>query len=168
MSRNHLPNLLVAAILGVILLGSPGSALAQAVEFDIAPQGLSAALREFRQQAQMQLVYAPGDIEGKQSPGISGTHEPLAALERLLAGTGLVSVRSDSGIVTIRMPTAAEAAPEPEPPGERPQAVFEEVVVTSARRAKALGDLPISVSVLSAPELQARGARDITDGRNAP
>ena len=156
----------LAGILLCALLFAWQSGQAQPVEFDIAPQGLSGALREFRQQTEMQLVYAPGDVEGRQSPGVRGAHDPVEALELLTTGTGLIVEQSDTGIVTIRMPTAAEAAPGREPPVDAPQADFEQVTVTATRREKALGDLPIAVSVLSAPELAARGARDITDVAN--
>ncbi len=164
----NLPASLAGAMLCGLLFFSQPSAYAQEaqVEFDIAPQDLAEALREFRQQSQVQVVYSPGAVAGKQSPGVSGAHIPLEALELLTVGTGLVVEQDDSGIVTIRVPTAAEAAPEPEPPVDAPQVTFEQVTVTATRRAKALGDLPVSVSVLSALELQARGARDITDVAN--
>ena len=167
-NRWSLPASLADAMLcGLLVFWQPLVYAQEAqVEFDIAPQGLAEALREFRQQSQVQVVYSPGAVAGKQSPGVTGEHDPVAALDLLTAGTGLIVEQSDSGIVTIRVPTAAEAAPDPEPPVDAPRVTFEQVTVTATRRAKALGDLPVSVSVLSAPELQARGARDITDVAN--
>ncbi len=163
-----LPASLAGTLLCGLLFFSQPAAYAQEaqVEFDIAPQSLADALREFRQQSQVQVVYSPGAVANKQSPGVIGEHDPVAALDLLTVGTGLVVEQDDSGIVTIRVPTVAEAAPKPEPPVDAPQVTYEQVTVTATRRAKALGDLPVSVSVLSAPELQARGARDITDVAN--
>lgn len=152
------------------LVGQPGYAqtASHTIEFDIPPQSLAGALREFLQQAQIQLVYAPSDIADRQSPGVSGAHDPIEALGILTTGTGLVVERSNAGIVTIRVPAetgdvgVVERAMDVQQPGP----VVEQVVVTAARRDNTLDDLPMSVSVLSAPELNARGARDFHDVAN--
>ncbi len=166
--RRELPALVFTALLGISLLaGPPGYAQAPSdpVEFDIQAQDLAGALRAFLQQANLQLVYAPSDLAGLQSPGVSGSHDPIEALRLLTAGTGLVIAQSDAGIVTVRLPEemgVSQVADEPYK-DQSAELMVEQVTVTATRREKALEDLPVSVSVLSAPELRARGTRDFTD-----
>jgi len=78
--------------------------LAQAAEirnFDIERQQLADALALFGQQAGVQ-VSANGDlVRGVETPGVSGELSTEAALQQLLAGTGLSYRLGSNGAVTI-------------------------------------------------------------------
>lgn len=111
-----------------LVLGS--EAWAQTREFSIGAGELKAALDAYARQSGQQIIYRVEDVRGRQSPGVHGALERDAALDRLLAGTGLEVRRDSSGaIAVVRSPTRppAEAAPEPE------AVPLAELVVTGTR-----------------------------------
>src|SRR5262245_20209776 len=56
--------------------------------FAIPSQPVAAALLIFSEQAKIQVMTASVDLNGVTSPGISGDHTALEALEAILKGTG--------------------------------------------------------------------------------
>lgn len=60
--------------------------------FEIPAQGLRSALTVFVEQNGWRLLYNDETVEGRQGHGVAGAMSPKAALNELLAGTG-VSVR---------------------------------------------------------------------------
>src|SRR3984957_1215575 len=135
---------LCVAIGGALL---PQTASAQgadtAVAFDIPAQPLGTALNNLAGQANLQIFFEQGPVEGLQAPAVQGTMTPKQALGELLAGTPLMFTQNSDGtlVVSPRPKTAARhrshaaiaaatptAAPEPEaapsaPPP--PQSVLE-------------------------------------------
>lgn len=65
--------------------------------YDIAAGALSTALTQFSAEAGILLVGATDLAQGKNSPGVRGTFSTQAALDALLAGTGLEAVRNAQG-----------------------------------------------------------------------
>ncbi|MFV0453821.1 MAG: TonB-dependent siderophore receptor [Pseudomonas sp.] len=61
----------------------------QAQDFSIAAQPLGSALNRFSEQTGIAFAYTSSELEGIQSPGVSGRLAPHQALEKLLAGTGI-------------------------------------------------------------------------------
>ncbi len=168
---HRLTLLLLSALFGISLLtGSPGYAQAPSapVEFDVQAQDLASALRAFLEQTNLPVVYSPSSVAGLQSPGVSGSHDPIEALRLLTAGTGLVVEQTSAGTVTIRLPEETGSLEVAEAPfvSQSAELIGEQITVTATRRAKALDDLPVSVTVLSALELDARVARDVTEVAN--
>ncbi|RLM30747.1 hypothetical protein BHG07_09245 [Brenneria salicis ATCC 15712 = DSM 30166] len=94
---------------------------------NIAPQSLQNALLLFSQQTGTQTSADAAIMQGQSSPGVAGTMTPQAAVERLLAGTGLryqfispatvLIVRADSDNVTtsdiVTVTAVAETATSP-------------------------------------------------------
>jgi iron complex outermembrane receptor protein len=87
--------------------------IAQAARaFNIPAQPLADGLTQFGQQSGLQVSVNAALIQGLSTPGVSGVLTPRAALERLLAGTGLNGTVSNGGIVTLsREPTSGTGAP---------------------------------------------------------
>ena len=87
-------------------------------DFDIPPQSAAKALLAFSKVTQANVLFPYDELDRVNSPGITGQHEPEAALELLLAGTGytaqhnranrfgIVKVESVTGIITGRLITA--------------------------------------------------------------
>ena len=69
--------------------------------FEISPQPLSSALLEFRNQSGFQIAYRTDDVRGLATQGVIGSLTPEAALQRLLAGTGLRYRFSAANTVTL-------------------------------------------------------------------
>ncbi|MFC4314132.1 TonB-dependent receptor [Steroidobacter flavus] len=90
-----------------LLLAAPGSANADPAQFDIGPQPLPDALKNFAAQAKMQLLYRYDVVRSATANPVSGQLEKRAALEQMLRGTGLVAIYSGEDTATIR-PVAIE------------------------------------------------------------
>jgi len=59
------------------------------IEFNISAQPLGSALNAFAETTGWQVSVPTELVAGRTSSGISGAHQPEAALQALLAGTGL-------------------------------------------------------------------------------
>lgn len=73
-------------------------------------QPLGTALNELARQAGLQLLVQPELLAGKQAPAVSGTLTPRQALDRLLAGSGLVALVNGNEVVVRRESAAAGQA----------------------------------------------------------
>lgn len=142
-------SLLVAASAMAICL--PAAAVAQTRSFDISAQPASTGVREFARQAGVQITLAGRDGDGRKTSAVKGTLEIRQALDRLLAGTGLV-VRSFDGRLAILGS------------GERAEAdTVETIVVTGTRIARPDLESPMPVSVVRPDEAKVYGRNTIYD-----
>ncbi|MDX3926019.1 MAG: TonB-dependent siderophore receptor [Shinella sp.] len=111
---------LLAILLAGVALWPPGAAAQSStatgprvlrqsvVSYSIPAASLAAALSAFGDSSNLQVLYPAALARGKQSPGVSGRMTREQALERVLAGTGLVYGFTNSSTVTI-FNSAAEA-----------------------------------------------------------
>jgi len=108
-----------ASLAGMAAIGNPAQAqgrpdaeLAQAETrtFDIPPQPLDSALLMFGQQSGRQIVSQSSLVSGLASPGVQGTLSVEAALQRLLAGTGLTYTTTGRAISLQRTGQGANAS----------------------------------------------------------
>ncbi len=87
----------------LVVLGWNGGALAQTRTFDVPAEDAVKAIPEFARQAGIQIV-APGDqLKGVRTPAINGTLGLHAALEQLLAGTGIEIASDDGQTIILRV-----------------------------------------------------------------
>ncbi|OZA92221.1 MAG: TonB-dependent siderophore receptor [Azorhizobium sp. 39-67-5] len=108
---------LVSGLLASVAL--PGFALAQQpsaraaaparIAFDIPAQDLNRGVLKFAQRAGVQVFYDTAKLGGRRSSAVSGTFTPQEALDRMLAGTGLVYRFTAPNQVTILDPNAPGA-----------------------------------------------------------
>ncbi|WP_330211002.1 TonB-dependent siderophore receptor [Pseudomonas sp. AM4(2022)] len=73
---------------------------AQEIEIDIPAQPLGTALQEFGRQTNLQVLYSPTDVQGKNSTAVKGKQEPNKAIATLLTGAG-VSYGLQGNTITI-------------------------------------------------------------------
>jgi hypothetical protein len=86
----------------VVITGSPapaaeraeGTGKAPSFAFDVAPQPLEAALDVFSSISNVQVLYETSLTSGRRSAKIQGVFTPEAALNAMLAGTGLTAWRT--------------------------------------------------------------------------
>ena len=74
---------------------APSAAYAQsaaAQTFDLPAGSLADSLVALGRQAQVQVLFSPSSVAGLNAPAVSGQLTPQAALNRLLAQSGLVAV----------------------------------------------------------------------------
>lgn len=137
--------------------GLPALAQSEVKTFDIAAGPLSEALNAFGIQAGIGVGYDASVVAGRTTPGLRGSFPVTEALDRLLAGTGLIPRFSGAGTVSVARAENSSAAEEP--------AGFddlrgEDIVVTARRFEEALSDVPGSVVVLTGEELEQSGIDD--------
>lgn len=166
-SRPLFTYVLLASASGIFIAADPAPVFAeeQTHAFDIRAQPLASALLEYSRQSEVPVVVSPDLVAGKRSPGVKGALPPGAALDRLLTGTGLVSVRQSDGGVTfalsnqspIRLGDAGQASP------SGSEAEPEEIVVTAQKREERLRDVPVPVTVLNADNLADNGQPRLRD-----
>jgi outer membrane receptor protein involved in Fe transport len=136
--------------------------------FQIAPQNLSSALTAFGVQSGASIVFRKDATRRLRSLGAVGSFEPEEALARLIAGSNLTYVRTDSGFAIVRATAAAQVHVGPTPvaapaPAPKIPVVIEEVVVTATRQEEVLRKVPISVAAYTRASLDAQGLREIDD-----
>jgi iron complex outermembrane receptor protein len=91
-----------------LLLATPGRANADPAQFDIAPQPLPDALKNFATQAKMQLLYRYDIVSRATANPVTGRLEKHVALEQMLRGTGLEAIYSGESTATIRLISTSE------------------------------------------------------------
>lgn len=156
---------------------APLPAQAQQQQFAIAPQPLGPALLAFSQAAGLRLIAPSSLLAGRRSGGVSGSIGKQAALNQLLAGTGLIG-QIENGTITVLAPARSAAA------GDVAGGITLDTVVLSSASESAYGpvdgiaaeasasgtktDTPIietpqSVYVVPAAQLEKTGATNLPD-----
>ena len=93
-----------------LLLATPGRASADPARFDIAPQPLPDALKNFAAQAKMQLLYRYDVVSHATANPVAGQLEKHVALKQMLRGTGLEAIYSGENTATIRLISNSDKA----------------------------------------------------------
>ncbi len=113
LANNRLVSLAVLQALGCasgLLLTTPGRANADPAQFDIGPQPLPDALKNFAAQAKMQLLYRSDVVRHATANPVTGQLEKHVALEKMLRGTGLEVIYSGENTATIRLISTGKPA----------------------------------------------------------
>jgi outer membrane receptor for ferric coprogen and ferric-rhodotorulic acid len=156
-----------------------GLANAAPVALNLPAQPLADALQKLGQASGLQVVYEPAAIAGKTSPSVTGQMEPSVALQRLLAGSGLVgSVQGST--VSVTAPATAVAGGSAVELGATAvsatgdslagQATTENSgsyttgkMSTATKLGLSIRETPQSVSVITRQRIEDQGMSDIND-----
>jgi hypothetical protein len=79
------------------------------IEFDIPPQSLLTALRAYSEVTGQAVLVDNALAAGRQSSGVRGEFDKIEALNRLLAGTGLVASYSSDQAFTLKLAEPGES-----------------------------------------------------------
>ena len=102
-------NLLPSALALAVSLPIAGYVQAQEIELDIPAQPLGTALQAFGQQTNLQVLYSPTDVEGKNSTAVKGKQDPNQAIATLLKGTGIhYSLQGNAITISAAAPSGLE------------------------------------------------------------
>ncbi len=107
-TRFALRRLVAGGALATLLLS--GSALAQDHDFNLPAQSMASALTALAQQSQLQILFDESQLRDLRAPALAGRYSARAALQRLLAGSGLELVEAGDGFVIRRVASAGQAA----------------------------------------------------------
>jgi iron complex outermembrane recepter protein len=127
---------------------------------EISAQALPQALDAFARQTGLHLIYVSRLADGHRSGRAPAGLQLSAALDRILAGTGLQYQILNAQTVTIL--ASAPALAKTAGPGPSDE-VLTEMVVTATKRAEPLSMVPISVAVLSGDDIDSKGIRTFGD-----
>jgi outer membrane receptor protein involved in Fe transport len=134
------------ATVAVVAVASPAQAQDARRPFNIPAQPLTSALEAFGRQSGKAILFSRDQTRARVSASIGGALSPDAALDRLLAGSGLVARRPTASAYVV------EPVAQPRTAGERaadPGAQIESLVVTATKRAERLLDVPLAVSAVT-------------------
>lgn len=164
--------LAAAAVLAPVAVHAQAPA-ARTIAFSIPAGPLSAALGTFGVQAGVMVASDPGLTANTVTRGLAGTYAVDAALERLLAGTGLQAVARAEGGYRLRQ---ALAEPTPTLAPVMVTGVYNTTTdgtgsytspaVTIGKTAQALKDIPQSITVLTRQRMDDQDMTSLPDAVN--
>lgn len=150
-------NMVRCALLIACQTSTATIALAQERSFDFTiPAGsLDDALKRYARTTGRQVLYRSITVEGRRSAGVSGRADAEQALDRLLAGSGLVARRPSPGVIII------EAQPTTPAVSTSASDMPSDVIVTGTNIRDAASTT--AVRTISRRELQASGRATVAD-----
>ena len=190
MARNIVRHGLLTSGAALLMLGVAAPAMAQSpVRVDIPAKSLDVALNELAATARINVLFEPGVVAALRSAPLHANLRPADAVRRLVATTGLEVVEDAGGSVIVRRPVSGTraqpvkrtelsfvappvlaAAPAAQPASFTQDADraanrggLEEIIVTAQKREESVQDTPLSISVLGASQLAARGITGLND-----
>lgn len=162
--------LLVVTFAGAgTIAAPPAQARVVTHELNIPAQSLGDALKALSAAADEQLLFSEELVSGKQSRALAGQFTTDEALRILLEGTRLKADRTPSGVLLIgarpadgavhTLPVSGsgqENSSNVTPP-RTGNVSLDEVVVTAQKREERLQDVPISITAITAEDINRRG-----------
>ena len=128
---------------------------AERLQFDIPAQELKYALRTVTRRAGLELYATSSDLRGRTSPGVHGQLTVEEALDRLLAGTGLVARFKGKAVYIRDRPELAGGDEENAAPAR------DEIMVTGSRIRGAPPSAP--VTLVRQVTMREQGLNDLGD-----
>lgn len=127
--------------------------------FDIPAGPLDTALRSFEQAAGWRVTVANEGIRSLQSPGVAGTLPIEQALEKLLAGTGVIYRKTAAGAVTLELQAVATMI----------EVTDRIAPLSSPKYTEPLRNTPQTITVIPKSMIEEQGATTLRDVlRNVP
>jgi iron complex outermembrane receptor protein len=170
----------LAALVGMLPFAAALSAEGLTGYFNVPAQPATTGIPEFARQGEIQILVPEQDVHGVQTAEVVGLYTIQSGLAKLLAGTNLSVDSSDNDTITLAvkrnsagnaagtrgamiLAQATAAAPSPSAASRTSPAPetstadsggLEEIVVTATRRETSLSNTPISISALSATDIE--------------
>lgn len=148
MKMNRLRLLSGSAIIACAISISATACAQDTREYNIPAGALGDALNAFATQSDQQIFFAGDLVVGLRSEGLRGRHTSTAALEKLLAGTGLEWSQTRQGVIYLRRGQGDSLAD---------TAISVDDVIVTGTLLKSSGDLASPVVMLDRDALDRRG-----------
>ena len=148
-TRKHYARLL-CGVAASAFIASAGAAHAED-RFDIAPQPLATALKEFGMKTGQPVLYGPALADNKVSAPVVGAVDAEAALIAMLEGTGLSYRRSGDTFLIEKVDTGPQSGG-----AGGDGAEVDVLVVTAQKKEEQIQDVPIAISAFTQKSLDAQ------------
>lgn len=147
-SKSHRVRAASAVSLLALLAAAPAAIAAPAephIAFAIPAGSLESVLTAYATRAGVQLLYTPDLVRGRRSAGLMGDYTARAALDRLLAGTGILVEETRPGVLVLRTGVVSTPLTDVLSEVAATSSVLDEVVVTGTHiRGVAAGASPLA------------------------
>lgn len=133
-----------------------GTALADdaSYDFDLPSGALSVSVETLARQTGLQVLFDPRLLDGRQGGALKGRMSARAALDKLLAGSGLSVVATGDGTFALR--------PAPKDNDGATEHRLGEIVVAATRTANPLSKVPASISVVTQDDFDEQQAGTVS------
>ena len=153
---------------GVAMAAPEGAA--ELRQYNIAPGSLDQALNTFASRAGILLSVDAQLTQGKRSPGLQGRFDTPQALARLLAGTGLQalqtgnswSLQAAAGTTSLELGATQVDGSSIENAWGHVDGIVAKRSATGSKTDSALVEVPQTINVVAADEIEQRGSQTIT------
>ena len=146
------------------LMTTAAPATAQVANVDIPAQPAAEAVATLARQAHVQILVSDTVAQGRRAQPVRGRMTVTQALDRMLAGSGLVARAAGTGTwVVVRDDAAATVPAADAAPDTADHGAASDIVVTAQRTAEPLAKVPSSVVALSRTRMDQLGVRDFAD-----
>ena len=162
------------------------SASAQEIaHFDLPSQPLATSLKEVADESGINVLFDRSTVAGLQAKALKADLTPAGAIDQLLKDTGLTrelvdahtivitaALRKTSQLIPLVGSAASSQSSRPAPSSATDGAQtnagtasteLQEVIVTATRRAENISKVPISITALTQPKIDALGIKDFAD-----
>ena len=147
-------NIFVLLIFLFTLLASPLQAAGELIDVDVAAMPAKSAFEAFHTQTGINVEWSIDEVDGLTSKAVSGSMSAEQALEVMLAESGLQATPVDDGTFVISLSRTTRLT---QATVETDEEVLEEVIVTGSQIKGAAINNALSVSVISATDIEAMG-----------
>lgn len=146
--------------------------LSTPVQLHIVAQPLGQALNDWARQCRIELIVPPALVAGKTAPAVSGPLAPRQALDRLLAGSGLVAslegvamvIKAAPASTGASLPTIMVTASADQPSATGPlRGIVATRSATGTKTSTPILETPQSISVVGAEEIESIKAQSLMD-----
>ncbi|MEI4507385.1 TonB-dependent receptor [Sphingopyxis sp. CCNWLW253] len=155
MRMKYLAAMLATTAAPTALYAPTAHAMTEQRSYDIAPQRLGDALREYSEISGREVVFSGSLTEGKRSGSVRGRLSPDAALTRLLSGTGLIAEVVDGALVIREGNVVADA--------EGSTETASEAIVVTGTRIRGTGPVGSPVTIVDREALEQSGRTTLAD-----
>lgn len=136
----------------VALACTASGAHAETRGFDIAAQPASKGIRAFSRQADVQILVAGGVVQGRTTNALRGRFDVRAALERLLAESGMRVLSFNGSVAVLGADAASETVEKPVP-----------IIVTGSRIAQVQAKSAMPVRIIDMEQAMRFGRTSVYD-----
>lgn len=151
-------NAILASAATAAVMAVAGPAWAQSRSFNIPAQAAISGIPEFARQADLQILAPEGMVRGRRTNQVNGVLPVQAALQQLLAGTGLRVASNDGRTVTLTADAVVEqGAADPAPVD------LEGLVITGSNIRSDGVSVGSNVVVISRADIDAAGFSNTQD-----